>query len=274
MVAGGRHCGEAAFRIAAPALAALIGTIAFLAFASLALWSIAVAWRFPYVLPQAVSLDIWRRELAEAGPLLGRTVLVGIGAVAAALLLTIACLENEVRRGTPPASTLKLIYIPLIAPQITFLTGTASLMIALHLDGNGPAVGLAHLVFVLPYVFLSLSGPWRAYDARYRMTALLLGASPWRALFAVRLPMLSRAILVAAAVGFAVSVGQYLATLLIGAGRFTTVTTEAVALASGGDRRLIGVYALLQAALPFIGFSVALVLPSLLLRHRQGLPDG
>ena len=41
-------------------------------------------------------------------------------------------------------------------------------------------------------------------------------------------------ILTAAAVGFAVSVGQYLPTLLIGAGRLPTITTEAVALASGG----------------------------------------
>ncbi|SEB99518.1 putative thiamine transport system permease protein [Rhizobiales bacterium GAS188] len=274
MVTGSRHCGEAAIRNAAPALAALIGALVLSAFLSLGLWSVAAAWRFPDVLPRAVTLDLWRHELTAAAPLIGRTLLVGAAAVAAALLLTLACLENEVRRGVPPASTLNLIYIPLIAPQITFLAGTASLMIALHLDGNGLAVGLAHLVFVLPYVFLSLSGPWRAYDARFRMTALLLGASPWRALFAVRLPMLSRAILVAAAVGFAVSVGQYLSTLLIGAGRFTTVTTEAVALASGGDRRLIGVYALMQAALPFLGFSIAIVVPSLLFRHRQGLRDG
>ena len=41
----------------------------------------------------------------------------------------------------------------------------------------------------------------------------------WRRCFAIRLPMLARAVLTAAAVGFAVSVGLYLPTLLIGAGR-------------------------------------------------------
>ena len=66
----------------------------------------------------------------------------------------------------------------------------------------------------------------------------------WR----VRLPMLFRPVLTAAALGFAVSVALYLPTLLIGAGRWPTVTTEAVALASGGDRRLIGATALVQAA--------------------------
>ena len=274
MVAGGRECAEAALRAGAMGLAGLIALLVLAAFISLVLWSIASAWRFPDLWPEAISPAIWRAELADALPLISRTLAVGAGAVAAALLLTLACLENETRRGLRPTRALNLLYVPLIAPQITFLAGTTSLMIALHLDGNGLAVTLAHLVFVLPYVFLSLSGPWRAHDPRFRITALLLGASAWRAFFAVRLPMMSSAILVAAAVGFAVSVGQYLPTLLVGAGRFTTVTTEAVALASGGDRRVIGVYALLQAALPFLGFSLALMLPAFAFRHRKGLRDG
>mgnify|MGYP001627911619 FL=1 len=87
----------------------------------------------------------------------------------------------------------------------------------------------------------------------------------------VRLPLLTRAVLTAAAVGLAVTVGQYLPTLLIGAGRFATVTTEAVALASGGDRRMIGIYGLLQMVLPFAGFACALLIPAFLFRHRRGM---
>ena len=273
VVAGARHCGEAWIRAAAPLLAFAIAGFVVLAFSSLVLWSIAATWRFPVIWPQAFTLEVWRRELAGALPIFCRTLLLGAGVAGTALVITIMCLENEVRRGVPPASTLNLIYIPLLVPQIAFLTGTASLMIALHLDGNGFGVGLAHLVFVLPYVFMSLSAPWRAYDPRYRATALLLGASPWRAFWAVRLPMLTRAILIAGALGFAISVSQYLATLLVGGGRFATVTTEAVGLAAGADRRVIGVFALMQAMLPFLGFAVALVVPALLFRNRWGLRD-
>ncbi|BBI59487.1 hypothetical protein HSBAA_07930 [Vreelandella sulfidaeris] len=68
--------------------------------------------------------------------------------------------------------------------------------------------------------------------------------------------------LTAFAVGLAISIGQYLPTQLLGAGRVTTVTTE-VALASGSNRRLIGVWALVQAGLPLIGFMLALTLPPL-----------
>ena len=87
----------------------------------------------------------------------------------------------------------------------------------------------------------------------------------------VRLPMLARPALTAAAVGFAVSVGQYLPTLLVGAGRWPTVTTEAVALASGGDRRLIGVHAFVQMLLPFLGFMIATLVPALLFARRRDM---
>jgi putative thiamine transport system permease protein len=86
--------------------------------------------------------------------------------------------------------------------------------------------------------------------------------------------MLLRPVLTAAAVGFAVSVGQYLPTLLVGGGRVQTLTTEAVALASGGDRRLIGVYALAQTAAAFLPFVAAILLPRFLWQNRRELRDG
>ena len=60
-----------------------------------------------------------------------------------------------------------------------------------------------------------------------------------------------------------------LPTLLIGGGRVETLTTEAVALSSGGNRRVIGAYAVLQLVLPAIAFALAIVVPALLWRHRR-----
>jgi putative thiamine transport system permease protein len=85
----------------------------------------------------------------------------------------------------------------------------------------------------------------------------------------VKLPMLTRPVLTAAALGFAISVSLYLPTLLIGGGRWPTVTTEALALASGGDPRLIGATALIQALLPFLGFAVAALVPAFVFRNRR-----
>ena len=59
--------------------------------------------------------------------------------------------------------------------------------------------------------------------------------------------------------------------MLIGAGRLETITTEAVALASGGNRRVIGVYAFLQMLLPALGFAVATLVPALIFRNRRAM---
>jgi putative thiamine transport system permease protein len=73
----------------------------------------------------------------------------------------------------------------------------------------------------------------------------------------LKLPLLFAPIMLAIALGLAVSFAQYLPTLLTGGGRVPTLTTEAVALANGGSRRLVAVYALLQMVLPALGFILA-----------------
>ena len=88
----------------------------------------------------------------------------------------------------------------------------------------------------------------------------------------MRLPLLRRPMLVALAVGFSVSVAQYLPTVFVGAGRFPTLTTEALALALAGDRRLAAVAALLLAVLPLLALAAALAVPSPRLA-RPAQPD-
>ena len=118
---------------------------------------------------------------------------------------------------------------------------------------------------------VALSDPWRALDPRLSKAAAALGAGQVRRLVSVKLPCLLGPILTAAAIGFAVSVAQYLPTLFLGAGRVATLTTEAVTLSSGSDRRIVGVFAVLQAVLPFLAYLTALALPAVLFRNRRGL---
>ncbi|MBB4302029.1 putative thiamine transport system permease protein [Rhodobium orientis] len=272
LASGRRHANDGPLRAASAGVMVLVVIAVALGIVVLAVWSFAGYWRFPDALPGATTLANWARQVPGIFGPLETTVVIGIAATVIALALSLGALENEKRRGRVAGSrALTLLYLPLIVPQIAFLFGLQVLFIAAGLDATGAALVLSHLVFVMPYVFLSLADPWRAFDERYATVAKGLGSSPTGIFWRVRLPMLIPAVLTAAAVGFAVSVGQYLPTLLIGAGRWPTVTTEAVALAAGGDRRVIGVYALLQMVLPFLGFAVATLVPLLLFSRRRGL---
>jgi putative thiamine transport system permease protein len=241
-----------------------------LGLAGLALWSVAGLWQFPDTLPQQVTLRTWATAAPSLAQTATTTLTIAACATAIALALTLACLQAEARLHlTPTTRALTLLYLPLLIPQIAFLPGLQMLALPLGLDGTATAVAAIHLVFVLPYVFLSLSGPFRAWDSRIATAAATLGASEARIFWRLRLPMLAGPILTAAAVGMAVSIGQYLPTLLIGGGRVETLTTEAVALSSGGNRRLIGAYAVLQLLLPALAFGLAIAAPLLLWRDRR-----
>jgi putative thiamine transport system permease protein len=265
-LADGRR-GGGGERLAAALAGSLMSGVAVLAASSLAgmaLWSVATRWRYPEALPAGVTLDTWMRHADAFAWPLSVTLIVALVAAAGALALVIGCLENEQRHGLHPTTrALWLLYLPLLVPQISFLFGLQVLLAAIGLDGTWPGLVWSHLLFVLPYVFLSLADPWRALDDRYARSALCLGASPGRVFWRIKLPMLIRPVLFAGAVGAAVSVAQYLPTLFAGAGRFATLTTEAVTLSTGGDRRVIGVYVFLQALLPILAFAAALGWPAL-----------
>jgi putative thiamine transport system permease protein len=253
-------------------LAAAVLLLGVAALFGMAVWSFAQSWRFPAAWPDHGTGATWMRQ----GPRVAATVLTTLGlALASALvavLLAIACLQHETLRGRAPGRrVLWLVYVPLLVPQIAFLYGFQVVLVRLGLDGQWPAVAWAHLVFVLPYVFLTLADPWRALDPRYARSATALGLSPWSVLWRVRLPMLLKPVLLAFAVGCAVSVGQYLPTLFAGAGRIATLTTEAVTLSSGADPRVIGVYTFLQAAIPLLVYACAWAMPAWLYRGRKGM---
>jgi putative thiamine transport system permease protein len=245
-----------------------------LSFVLLVVWSFTGSWRFPDAYPQSLSLFYWVKSLPlVAGPL-ATAALVGVLSACIAVVLVLGCLENE--RYLPQSridalsrGSIWVIYLPLLIPQIGFLFGIQTILVRLHLEGSWFSLVWIHLVFVLPYIFLTIAATYRTYDQRYAQVAAILSGSPLRSFFRVKLVMLAKPILFSLAIGFAVSIAQYLPTLYVGAGRFSTITTETVSLAGGSDRRVIAVYALCQFLLPFLVYALAIGLPALLFRNRQ-----
>lgn len=275
VASGARGRCDSAVAGAALTLGALSALAVLLGLAVMLIWSFAGFWAFPAALPDTFTFGNWLRFGDGLGAALWQTALIAVVVASVALALVIGCLEAEYRHGLRfGAGAIWLLYLPLLVPQTAFLPGLQTLLLYLGADIGVWPVMAAHLVFVLPYVFIALADPFRAWDARMGVAARALGASPARVLWRLRLPMLLRPILTALAVGIAVSVGQYLATLLIGGGRIATLTTEAVALASGGDRRAIAVYGLVQTAAALVPFTLALLVPALVWRNRRGLRHG
>ena len=275
---GRRRRSDGAVRVMAAGIVGLPLAAVIAGLAALALWSVAGLWPFPDLLPSTVSATTWRRAWDSASGPMATTLAVAALSSAIALFLVVVLLESH-RRSQPsepvrlPRVMAGLLYLPLVVPQVAFLFGLQILVLSLGAEPSVPLLVAVHLVFVAPYVTLALAAPWYALDPRYERVAASLGTSRLRSLLRVRLPMLVAAIATAFAIGFSVSVGQYLPTVLIGAGRLPTITTEAVALSSGGNPRIVGTYALLQTLLPTIVFVLSGAVP-LIGRMGRGRPTG
>ncbi|MFI1075347.1 ABC transporter permease [Streptomyces puniciscabiei] len=76
-------------------------------------------------------------------------------------------------------------------------------------------VPLAQALVGAPFVVRTMLPVLRAVDLRLREAAAVLGASPWRVWREVDLPLVRRALLVAAGFAFAVSLGEFGATVFI-----------------------------------------------------------
>lgn len=267
---GRRQYGDLCWKILTHTTTFLVLFFIVLALLGLVLWSFAGFWPFPNAYPdQLVSLH-WNSALQQLPQTITNTVLVGITATAIALFFTLFALEAEQQHQTQLGSAASLmIYLPLLVPSVAFLFGIVWVKELLGVKAVFSAVVLGHLLFVMPYMFLSLAISYRKLDLRYAKVAASLGCSPFKVFYAVKLPQLLPPMLFSCALGLAVSFGQYLPTLLLGGGRINTLTTEAVAIASGASRRLSAVYVIIQILLPVVGFILAWLIPKLIFRPRQ-----
>ncbi len=253
----------------------LPGKTVFTALASLSLlmiplmmiWSIAQRWRFPDVLPTRYSLRFWTYEWEGIISTIGQSLSISITSATIALLLALIAQEYRIKHKWQVPGF--IIATPMLIPQLSVLFGLQVTTLYISSSRFELWVIWAHVFFAFPFVYLSLDGPWRSFNQNLVKASLSLGKSPWQSWYSIKLPILLPAIAFAWAIGISVSLAQYLPTLMLGAGRINTITTEAVALTSGFDRRVTAIYAIWQALLPLFFFSFAILVSRLQLRYRR-----
>jgi thiamine transport system permease protein len=84
-------------------------------------------------------------------------------------------------------------------------------------------IPLAHTLVAFPFVVRSLSPALRSIRPRLRQAAAVLGAAPGQIVRRIDLPLVGRALLVAATFAFSISLGEFGATALIARPEYTTV---------------------------------------------------
>jgi putative thiamine transport system permease protein len=240
-------------RLAAMVFGALCLTYA-VVFATLLILSFAGWWPFPRLWPTSLVWQAWH-TVAQSPEALATSLVLAAATSLSAVGLALCWLE-----ALPEAWDRLIIVVAVAAltlPALLIADGQYMAFLRLGLGGRGLSVFLGQFTSVFAYVFLVMRSPYRAFDPRYALVAHSLGRSDRDYLLHIKLPVLKPVLAAALAVGVGVSIAQYVPSQLLGAGRIVTLATEAVNLATGGNRPLLACHALLLAIIPALGFSLA-----------------
>ena len=228
--------------------------------------------------PQGWSLDYWRALFTDTGstafvdPLRAVATSLSTACVAAAIAVTVGGLAAFAlaRRGRGPlaSGTDALLVLPLGTSAVTVGLGMFLALDAPPLDLRDSwwLVPIAQALVAVPFVVRILTPVLRSFDDRLLDAAALLGARPARARRTVLLPALVPPLVVSIAFAFAISIGEFGATVFLARADRPTLPVAIVRLLGRpGDLNLGQAYA--ASALLLI---VTLVVVALADRVRVG----
>ncbi len=209
-------------------------------------------WFFPQLLPQTWTLEAWERLLSgrsEFVQALGNSALIASVVTLVALILGLpAARVMGLYRFRGKRVIEFLLLLPAVVPPLAVSMGLTVNFLRWGLAGTWVGVALVHLVPVLPYVVLILSGTFASYDVSHEAQARSLGAKPLAVFRYITLPMIFPGVVVAGLFAFLISWSQYLLTLLVGGGRVMTLPILLFSSASGSNNTTIAVQALMFTA--------------------------
>ncbi len=99
--------------------------------------------------------------------------------------------------------------LPIMNPEIVTAIGLMLLFTSLNIKLGFTTMLIAHIIFCIPYVILSVMPKLRRLDSNLAEAALDLGATPWQALTKVIVPQIMPGILSGALIAFTMSFDDF-----------------------------------------------------------------
>ncbi len=167
------------------------------------------AWRDPFAYPALVRVD-------EAEPPGGRAVDAGGDDLRDP---DRAGAQRYKFRGSSAINL--LLVLPLTTPEVVLGSSLLSLFLDFNVRTGFDTIVIAHIMFSVSYVALTVRARIRGFDWTLEEAAMDLGAPPFRVFFKVTLPIIAPGIVAAAMLAFALSLDDFIITLFNAGNRVT-----------------------------------------------------
>jgi spermidine/putrescine transport system permease protein len=179
--------------------------------------------RFNYVW-EGFTLDNWTNWDAVPGirDAVITSLEIGIvSTIAATVLGTLLALAIVRHRFRGRGAVNVLVFMPMSTPEIVLGASLLTLFINGRVVTGFGTIFIAHVMFIVSYVVVTVKARLIDFDRHLEEAAMDLGANEWTTFRKITLPLLAPAILSAAALGFALSIDDFVITYFV-AGSTTT----------------------------------------------------
>jgi spermidine/putrescine transport system permease protein len=164
---------------------------------------------------QQFSLNAWTNPCGTPGICgsLGLSLKIGfIATIVATILGTMVAFAIGRNRFRGRSSVNLLIFLPMATPEVVMGSSLLTLFIAMGIAPGTPTILIAHILFCLSFVVVTVKARIASLDPRLEEAAADLFATPTQAFLRVTLPLVAPGIAAGALLAFSLSFDDYIIT--------------------------------------------------------------
>ncbi|WWD82536.1 Inner membrane ABC transporter permease protein YdcV [Terrisporobacter glycolicus ATCC 14880 = DSM 1288] len=181
----------------------------------------------------------WYQELLQNERILDAlyyTIFIAlVASVIATIVGTITAIGiHKMRKGKVRGLLLNINYLPVLNPDIVTGVALMSLFVFVRLEFGFTTMLLAHIVFDIPYVILSVLPKLKQLPANIEDAAMDLGATPWYALRKVILPQIKPGIISGMLIAFTMSIDDFVISFFTTGNGVTNLAIEVYSMTRRG----------------------------------------
>ncbi|MDP3478652.1 MAG: ABC transporter permease subunit [Desulfoprunum sp.] len=224
----------------------------------LVLNAVSSSWAFPEIIPASFDLRslrylaVHRHDIALS---LFSSCLYSFGTIILTFVMTIMPAKLFARTSFKGKSLLEgFLLAPALIPPMAFAMGAHFIFLRLGIADTIGGVILILSVVSYPYMLRALTAGYQTYGENFELCARNLGASSWRTLLMVEIPLLLPALIAGATIVFLVSFSEYFLVFLIGGGSVPSYSGYIFPLLNSSDKSVASLLTLVFLVLPITFF--------------------
>lgn len=164
---------------------------------------------------QGFTLDNWANPFSKpefTDALIVSLQVAAVSTVCATLLGTLIAIALSRYRFKGSGAVNLFLVLPMTSPEIVLGSSLATLFLARGVERGFMTVVIAHIMFQVSFVAVTLRARIRGFDWALEQAAMDLGASPRRAFWKVTFPLILPGIIAASLLSFALSIDDFIIT--------------------------------------------------------------